>query len=96
MMSATTEAIEDTFMTVKQFNVTAKRMPENAPHNYTLRDSNDNTIARVQWLNVNGVRMAFGNGTVTLAAELEIRFANSQFDSEGEVDAAGAFIEVNE
>jgi hypothetical protein len=66
---------------------------QNSQNNYSIIHRGVGVIADVNWLNVNGVRMVFGSGSVELSGELSIEFAGEVGDS-GVTKAAGAIITV--
>ena len=64
---------------------------QNSQNNYAIIQRNKGVIADVNWLNVNGVRMGFGSGSVELSGELSIEFSG-EISEDGVTKAAGAII----
>jgi len=66
---------------------------QNSQNNYAIIQRGRGVVADVNWLNVNGVRMGFGSGSVELSGELSIEFSGEVGDNEV-TKAAGAIITV--
>jgi len=66
---------------------------QNSQNNYSIYERGVGVIADVNWLNVNGVRMGFGSGSVELSGELSIEFSG-EISEDGVTKSAGAIITV--
>lgn len=83
-------------MPVRENSITVKRAPDNAPHNYSVRDHAGNIIARVNWIRVGGMSAGFDNGSITLQGAILVEWANAEWNEDSEIDAAGAIISEDE
>lgn len=61
-------------MTHQQLAV--ERLSDESPTNYRLSNEEGTYVGEVNWLNVNGARLSFGEGVMEIGGPAEVRLVN--------------------